>query len=413
MATITDNVDSYLVQADNLVATTASAQVFSAQEVSASQGAVTNLSSDNAETIDLNVTNLATIKLIDAQGIEVDNLTIKQNGQIEFTSGLSLSAADQSTMAILDSNGSYANLELNNLVVKGRVVNSVEEIYNVNGIEMMFANTDNGGFPINDIEIVIDRGNQQNAVFKWDEQDKCWKLGLAGEEERIITSGHAEFDSDIISNEKIKFGTADGRPVISYYNNALNIESRDKPIYLFSGASIYANGGKILTTNSTGINATTINGIAISNIVTSTSIPNLDMGSLEEVPISAEPGSLFIDSTTTEVYQYKLGAWRLIGSLASNNVEKSVVTRTTSCSLTASDSIVIANASSENITLTLPPVSASANKTLRIKKVDSDAHTVTISASGTDRIDGQQSHMLRFQYQSVDLVCNGSEWYLF
>jgi hypothetical protein len=415
MATITDNIDSYLVQAQNLTADTADIQDMTTANLTVTRGAAAVMEITKAEATDLTVTNLATVKLIDAQGIEVDSLVIKQNGQIKFTSNLKLASTDQDTLAIINGEGHYGDLELNNLVVKGRIVKSVNEICNMNDIEMIFDNTDNGGFPASDIEIVVSRGEEQDAVIKWDEADKCWKLGFMGAEERIITSGHAEFDADIVSNEKVRFTGADGAPVLAYYNNAFNIESRDHPIHLFSGFDIYANGGKILTTNSVGVDATTIGGKSINELMLSNTVPSLNIGRISEMPVVAAVGSIFMDSQTGNMYQYVSGRWTFIGAM-NPALQRSVVgcvsVKTTNYTLQESDYAIVANASSGPITLTLPPAAAMTERMCRIKKSD-NTNLVTIAASESETIDGGSIYVMRQQYQSIDLMCDGIGWYIF
>ena len=47
-----------------------------------------------------------------------------------------------------------------------------------------------------------------------------------------------------------------------------------------------------------------------------------------------------------------------------------------------------------------------------IKKIDSSANAVTIAASGAETIDGAASITLPSQYQSVTLVCDGTNWFI-
>jgi hypothetical protein len=71
--------------------------------------------------------------------------------------------------------------------------------------------------------------------------------------------------------------------------------------------------------------------------------------------------------------------------------------------------IVLANATSGNITITLP--SASSNNNLyTVKKVDNSSHTITISTSASQTIDGGASATLKVQYVSLALVSDGSNW---
>jgi hypothetical protein len=88
--------------------------------------------------------------------------------------------------------------------------------------------------------------------------------------------------------------------------------------------------------------------------------------------------------------------------------------------LTLSDYVVVANATSAEFTITLPSVSSTAGACngmmLFIKKIDSTSNAVTIAASGTDTIEGNASVALKKQYDSLQLVSNNSggrhEWFI-
>lgn len=82
------------------------------------------------------------------------------------------------------------------------------------------------------------------------------------------------------------------------------------------------------------------------------------------------------------------------------------VAPTTTYTALAGD-IVLATAGAGGFTVTLPAVSRNAQ--VQVKKVDSGAGTITVSpASGT--IDGAASYALVVQYDSVTLVCDGTNW---
>jgi hypothetical protein len=88
--------------------------------------------------------------------------------------------------------------------------------------------------------------------------------------------------------------------------------------------------------------------------------------------------------------------------------------------LSLSDYTVLANASTAAFTITLPAVSSTAGAcngmVLFIKKIDSSTNAVTVSASGTDTIEGNASIKLSKQYDSLQLVSNNSsgthEWFI-
>ncbi|HSX43168.1 MAG TPA: hypothetical protein VLF59_03720 [Candidatus Saccharimonadales bacterium] len=90
----------------------------------------------------------------------------------------------------------------------------------------------------------------------------------------------------------------------------------------------------------------------------------------------------------------------------------STTTKTTGYTVTSSDTVVFADATSGNVTITLPTASGVAGYRFYVKRIDGSANTVTISRSGSDTIDGMTSFTLDLQYTAFGVVSNGSNWYI-
>jgi len=87
-----------------------------------------------------------------------------------------------------------------------------------------------------------------------------------------------------------------------------------------------------------------------------------------------------------------------------------VVSASSNTTLTNSNDVVLASASGGAITITLPvPTSG---KQFVIKKTDSTANAVTIAPAGSETIDGNSLWALSGQYDSVQLVTDGTNWYI-
>ena len=72
-------------------------------------------------------------------------------------------------------------------------------------------------------------------------------------------------------------------------------------------------------------------------------------------------------------------------------------------------SVVLANATSGNINVTLPSPSV-IGITIEVKKTDASVNTVTLTpSSGT--IDGQSSIVLTDQYMGFTVVADGTNWH--
>lgn len=87
-------------------------------------------------------------------------------------------------------------------------------------------------------------------------------------------------------------------------------------------------------------------------------------------------------------------------------------TQTTSYTVSSSDTVVFADATSGNVTITLPAASGVAGYRFYVKRIDNAAHTVTIARSSSDTIDGMTSFTLDLQYTAFGVVSNGSAWYI-
>jgi len=73
--------------------------------------------------------------------------------------------------------------------------------------------------------------------------------------------------------------------------------------------------------------------------------------------------------------------------------------------------IVLANASSASITVTLPNP-ANTRRHITVKKIDSSSNVVTINPYDTETIEGNTSYGLTSQYQYVTLTSDGNNWYI-
>ena len=90
-----------------------------------------------------------------------------------------------------------------------------------------------------------------------------------------------------------------------------------------------------------------------------------------------------------------------------------IATKTgTTYTISSTDTVIIADATSNNVAITLPTASTVTGYRYYIKRKDNAAHTVTISRSGSDTIDGATSQTLDVQYTSATVVSDGSNWYI-
>lgn len=96
-----------------------------------------------------------------------------------------------------------------------------------------------------------------------------------------------------------------------------------------------------------------------------------------------------------------------------NGLKLAVASKTANYTATASDVIIVVDATTGPVTITLPAASASIGTLFRIKKVDASANGVAIVAAGADTIDGGSLTLLS-QYESKDIVgITSTLWGLF
>jgi hypothetical protein len=109
-----------------------------------------------------------------------------------------------------------------------------------------------------------------------------------------------------------------------------------------------------------------------------------------------------------------IGTWvpsstfSVIGSISVHTASPSSSTYTA----TAADQIILANAASNSVTITLPAAATVPGREYIIKKTDSSVNAVIIDANGAENIDGQNTISTTTQYQSYTIVCDGTQWYI-
>ncbi len=92
----------------------------------------------------------------------------------------------------------------------------------------------------------------------------------------------------------------------------------------------------------------------------------------------------------------------------SNNL--TVVSKTTTYTATTTDDVILCDTSGGAWTLSLFAASGNSGKRLIIKKTTSDFTQLTIDANSTETIDGQTTTTLDTQFETLTIVCDGTNW---
>ncbi len=99
---------------------------------------------------------------------------------------------------------------------------------------------------------------------------------------------------------------------------------------------------------------------------------------------------------------------------ATGSIGRTVTIRTVTADTTLVDSdvVVLCNGTSPGITITLPTAVGREGKIFYVKKIDSSGNSVTIEGDGSETIDNQLFQLLSSQYDAVEVVSDGSEWWI-
>lgn len=87
--------------------------------------------------------------------------------------------------------------------------------------------------------------------------------------------------------------------------------------------------------------------------------------------------------------------------------------KTAAYTLTATDSVIAADATGGAFTLTLPTAVGITGREYKIMRTNSGANAVTIDGNGAETINGAATYSLSAQWQGVTLVSTGAAWLAF
>lgn len=101
-----------------------------------------------------------------------------------------------------------------------------------------------------------------------------------------------------------------------------------------------------------------------------------------------------------------------VWSDADTNPAVATSTKTSGYTITGTDVVIFADATSGNVTITLPAAASFSGYNFYVKRIDGSSNTCSVARSGSDTIDGATSFLLDTQYFAVRVVSNGSNWFI-
>lgn len=119
----------------------------------------------------------------------------------------------------------------------------------------------------------------------------------------------------------------------------------------------------------------------------------------------------FVSATNTGTGGIVRESSPTIASPLLNGLRMSARTVTASTTLLSTDSVVLVSATSGAVIVTLPPAATVAGQVFQIKRTDSSANAITVTAP-TSSIDGAVSVSMPIQYTSLTLASNGSAYFV-
>ena len=137
------------------------------------------------------------------------------------------------------------------------------------------------------------------------------------------------------------------------------------------------------------------------NVTAATTIPN---AGLANSTATLGNTTITLGSTTTSVGNLTLN------NVTINGLKTSLTTKTANYTGTLIDGTILGNASTGNITITLPTSVGATGRTYAIKKIDSSANVVIIATTSSQTIDAFTTEILARQFDAVQVQSDGANW---
>ena len=137
------------------------------------------------------------------------------------------------------------------------------------------------------------------------------------------------------------------------------------------------------------------------NVTAATTIPN---AGLANSTATLGNTTITLGGTTTQVGNLTLN------NVSINGFKTTLQTRTANYTATLIDGTILGNASTGNITITLPTSVGATGRTYAIKKIDSSANVVIIATTSSQTIDAFTTEILARQFDAVQVQSDGANW---
>ena len=172
-----------------------------------------------------------------------------------------------------------------------------------------------------------------------------------------------------------------------------------------TGTTAYAERMRIDYLGNLGVGTSSPNANAILDVSSTTKAfmpPRMTTAQKNSVA-SPTAGMVVYDTDMASLSVYNGTAWTTTNTMA-------VSTKTANYTGLYSDDVILGNATSGAITITLPTAVGNTGEVFHIKKIDSSVNAVTIATTSSQTIDGALTQPILTQYQNITVVSNGVGW---
>jgi len=122
------------------------------------------------------------------------------------------------------------------------------------------------------------------------------------------------------------------------------------------------------------------------------------------------PNVFYIPSGSSFYYSDE-GVQTPLGIAVGVFVTPAIRTESSSYTIVDGDGTILVDTLSGNVTITMPSVLL-ANNYYNIKKIDTSGNKVIIVTPGSETIDGDAQVEITTQYESLQLITDGSNWFV-
>lgn len=232
-----------------------------------------------------------------------------------------------------------------------------------------------------------------------------------------ISNVATTFPNSFLSNSSVVIGNTSvslGSTVTTFGNVTLNNVTINNVATTFPN-SFLSNSSTTLGNTALTLGSTTTNvgnlTLAFANITSvAATFPN---SYLANSSLTIGNTTISLGGTATSIGNLTLANVTITsGSISNIAIGAAITTKNANYTATSSDETILGNASTSNITITLPTAVGNTGKTFIVKKIDSTANSVIVATTSSQQIDGALTKTFTTQYTGIQVQNDGSNWYI-